>query len=78
VFYDSRNDCYPPDVASAAFALERPDAAAIAEATLDRYAARFALVPDTHSVFAALAHSSAWTIVQSDGHWAEFARNPGA
>jgi len=78
VFYDSRNDCYPPDVAAAAFALERPDAAAIAAATLERYATRFALVPDTHSVFAALAHSRAWTIVQSDGHWAEFARNPGA
>jgi hypothetical protein len=75
VFYDSRNDCYPPDVAEAAFALERPDAARIAEATLDRYATRFALVPDGHAVFAALSRSAGWSIRRSDGHWAQFERN---
>ena len=77
VFYDSRNDCYSPDVAEAAFALERPDAAGIAAATLDRYGTGFALVPDSHPVFAALSRSAAWSVRRSDGHWAEFARNPG-
>jgi hypothetical protein len=75
VFYDSRNDCYPPDVALAAFALEGSRGASEAESVLGRYGTRFALVPEDHPVFRALSRSAAWTSVRRDGLWSEFERN---
>ena len=74
VFYDSRNDCYPPEVAEAAFALERPDATQGAPAVLDRWGTELALVPVSHPVFSALSNSSSWSAWRSAGPWTAFQR----
>ena len=74
VFYDPRNDCYPPEVAEAAFSLERSDAGPRALAVLDRWGTEFALVPDSHPVFGALSTSTAWAPWRSAGRWTAFER----
>jgi hypothetical protein len=74
VFYDPRNDCYPPEVAEAAFSLERPDARQSAPAVLDRWGTELALVPDSHPVFGALSTSPAWSPWRNAGPWTAFQR----
>jgi hypothetical protein len=74
VFYDSRNDCYPPDVAEAGFLLERNDDPEAVDRVLTRYGTEFVVVPDTHPVYAALERSNAWTASRSDGPWKVFIR----
>jgi hypothetical protein len=76
VFYDPRNDCYPPEVAEAAFSLERSDATQSAPAVLDRWGTQLALVPDSHPVFGALSASPAWSRWRSAGAWTAFERRP--
>jgi hypothetical protein len=76
VFYDPRNDCYPPEVAEAAFLLERPEAARSAPAILDRWGTELALVPRSHPVFGALSTSPAWSAWRRSGQWTAFRRNP--
>jgi hypothetical protein len=74
VFYDPRNDCYPPEVAEAAFSLERPDATQSAPGVLDRWGVELALVPDSHPVFGALSTSPSWSPWRSVGAWTAFQR----
>jgi hypothetical protein len=74
VFYDPRNDCYPPEVAEAAFSLERSDATQGAPAVLDRWGAELALVPDSHPVFGALSTSPSWSPWRRAGPWTAFQR----
>src|SRR5262249_19540261 len=69
VFYDARNDCYPREVAAAAFALEGPEARRSAATVLDRWGTEFALVPESHPVFAALSASDSWSTWRRDGRW---------
>lgn len=74
VFFDSRNDCYPADVAEAAFALERAGSPRFTSEILDRYDTRFALVPDSHPVYQALVAAPEWSLWRSNGHWHGFER----
>ncbi|MBI2964274.1 MAG: hypothetical protein HYY35_11010 [Deltaproteobacteria bacterium] len=74
VLFDSRNDCYPAEVAEAAFALEGAGSIEIAEATLARLGAEYALVPEGHPVFAALGRSGAWSAWRREGRWTAFRR----
>jgi hypothetical protein len=74
VFYDSRNDCYDPDVAEAALALERDGEPGAASALLDRYAAGFALVPMSHPVYRALVGDAGWSKWRGAGEWVGFER----
>ena len=75
MFYDARNDCYPHEVAEAAFALEGPEARRNAATVLDRWGTEFALVPQTHPVFAALSASASWSTWQRDGRWIALRRD---
>lgn len=77
VFFDSRNDCYPPDVAEAAFFLERGGPPERVTATLDRYGSDAAIVPAGHPVFGALAGSPAWRPAAREGAWLLFRRAEG-
>ena len=74
VFFDSRNDSYPPEIAEAAFALETIGSADAVEATLARYGTEYAIVPEGHPVFAALDRSEAWSSWRRDGEWTAFRR----
>jgi hypothetical protein len=74
VFYDPRNDCYPPEVAEAAFLLESSGARQGAPAVLDRWGTELVLVPDSHPVFGALSTSVAWAAWRSVGPWTAFQR----
>ena len=74
VFYDPRNDCYPPEVAEAGFLLESPDARQGATAVLDRWGTEIVLVPDSHPVFGALSTSAAWAAWRRVGPWTAFQR----
>jgi hypothetical protein len=74
VFFDSRNDCYPPSVAEAAFSLERDDDPLSVAKHLEEYGTEFAVVPAYHPVYAALEHSRSWAKSASDGPWAIFHR----
>jgi len=74
VFYDPRNDCYPPEVAETAFLLESPDARRSAPAVLDRWGTELVLVPDSHPVFGALSTSVAWGTWRRVGPWTAFQR----
>jgi hypothetical protein len=76
VFYDPRNDCYPPEVAEAAFLLESPEARRSAPEILDRWGTELALVPSSHPVFAALSTSPAWPAWRRSGQWTAFRRSP--
>jgi hypothetical protein len=76
VFYDPRNDCYPPEVAEAAFSLESPAAGQSAPATLDRWGTEIALVPSSHPVYGALSTSAAWSVWRRAGPWTALRRNP--
>jgi hypothetical protein len=75
VFYDARNDCYPHEVAAAAFALESPDARRSAATVLDRWGTEFALVPESHPVLAALSASDLWSTWRRDGRWIALRRD---
>jgi hypothetical protein len=75
VFYDPRNDCYPPEVAEAAFSLESPGARRSAPAILDRWGTELALVPSSHPVYDALSISPAWSTWRRAGPWTAFRRN---
>jgi hypothetical protein len=77
VFFDSRNDCYPPAVAEAAFSLERDDDPVSVAKQLERYGTGLALVPASHPVYAALQDSPSWTQSASDGAWHIFRRTNG-
>jgi hypothetical protein len=74
VFYDSRNDCYAPDVAEAALALERDVEPSEATALLERYATGFVLVPTSHPVYRALAGDAGWSKWRGAGEWVGFER----
>jgi hypothetical protein len=69
VFFDSRNDCYDPDVATAAFALESPGAGPVAAATLARYGTDLAIVPAGHPLETALSGSHGWAEWRRQGSW---------
>ncbi len=75
VFYDPRNDCYPPVVAEAAFSLEGPAGRESARTILDRWGAELALVPDSHPVFDALSTSPGWSVWRRAGAWVALRRN---
>ncbi len=77
VFFDSRNDCYPPAVAEAAFSLERNDDPVSVAKQLELYGTELAVVPADHPVYAALERSPSWTEAASDGAWKIFRRSGG-
>jgi hypothetical protein len=72
IFFDSRNDCYDPEVATAAFALESPTAGSAAGAALARYGTDLALVPVAHPLAAALSESHEWVQWRRQGRWIGF------
>jgi len=74
VFFDSRNDCYPPDVAEEGFGLERGQSPEWVERVLESRGADVALVSAQHPVYTALVRSETWKMARSDGRWAEFRR----
>lgn len=75
VFYDSRNDCYPADVAEDAFALALPDVDPRgARATLARRGVEYALVGPDDAVDHVLRDAPGWRVAAEDGEWRLYAR----
>ncbi|MFI5299493.1 MAG: hypothetical protein ACHREM_15490, partial [Polyangiales bacterium] len=74
VFFDPRNDCYSPEVARAAFAIEARHGDVNPAATLARFGTDRALVMKTHPVAIELARSSGWRLVDERLGWQTFAR----
>lgn len=74
VFFDPRNDCYSPEVARAAFAIEARNGDRDPGATLARFGADRALVMKAHPVADALARSTEWRLDRQRADWLTFAR----
>jgi hypothetical protein len=75
VLYDSRNDCYTPQVARDAIELNSgtPSPETILW-LLDRYRIDHVLMPIGHNVGGAVALSPQWRAVALDEDWVLFAR----
>jgi hypothetical protein len=75
VLYDSRNDCYSPQVARDAIDLNSgtPSAGTVLW-VLDKYWIDHVLMPADHNVGAAVGASAQWRAVARDEDWVLFAR----
>ena len=74
VMYDSRNDCYEPDVALESLSLDYdPVAQRAAAATIAARGADHAFTRRHDAVFASLSTSGAWRLVEARGELALFA-----
>lgn len=77
VFYDSRNDCYPLDVATDHFLLGLPSIdPAQARAILARRAVEHALVGPDDPVSGILATDPEWRVAAEEGTWRLYTRRP--
>ena len=85
VFYDSRNDCYSPEVRHVGLTLlEQPPGDIVRE--LERRGAEYALVPSPRGVETALRRgydgalsgAPGWSVRTRDGGWCLYARAPSA
>ncbi len=75
VLYDSRNDCYPPDVALTALEFEYSEAAQRnISGTVARFGAEYAIARKNSLSEASFLHAPAWQTVESRGALVLFAR----
>jgi len=70
VLYDGRNDCYSPQVAADAFALEvEPLSPEQRRALLDKYGVTYVMGDAAHPVLQAVRGARGWMDFESDGSW---------